>query len=80
MGAGHVGLDLGLVDEHQPARVDQPLDCFPAGAQASDVRPILLLRVEGLFLYVIPLARRNRHSASQLTSTPRSCLSTARIA
>ena len=39
---GHVGLDPGLVDEHQALRVETSLQRAPAAAPASDVVTRLL--------------------------------------
>jgi hypothetical protein len=45
---GHVGLGPGLVDEHQPVRINASLMPPPSCSAADNVRPILLLS-EGAF-------------------------------
>ncbi len=46
---GHVGLDPGLVQKHQPGRVDPALIRLPARAFTRHVRPRLLLGQQGFF-------------------------------
>lgn len=46
----HVGLGPRLVDEDQPRDVERRLICTPVFATLGDVRPVLLARVERLFL------------------------------
>jgi len=53
VGAGHVGGRPGLVDEHQPLRIEVELAVEPGLAASHDVGTILLGRVPGLFLSVI---------------------------
>lgn len=45
----HVGLDPGLVDEHQPARVEPGLEGSPAMAPAGDIGAGLLKREQRFF-------------------------------
>ena len=45
----HIGLDPGLVDEHQTMRVDTSLSCPPSAAVAGDIGPVLLTGVCGFF-------------------------------
>ena len=47
--ARHVGLGPGLVDEHEPGRIDPPLRFAPSLAVARDVRAGLLTRDQRLF-------------------------------
>ena len=49
MGAGHVGLRPGLIDEDETGRIDFRLVPSPPGAAACDVRTILLGREHGFF-------------------------------
>ena len=49
MPAGHVGLDPGLVDEHQALGVKPALMRLPPGPAASDVDAILLAGVQSFF-------------------------------
>lgn len=72
MGARHVRLGPGLVDEDHPLGVYPALDPVPAIAAADDIGPVLLFGEERLFLNVLPQRFRNRHSVSQQTTTPRS--------
>ena len=54
MTAGHVGRRPCLVDEDEPRRVEVELAIEPVLARTQDVGAILLDRVAGLFLRVIP--------------------------
>lgn len=54
MAARHVGRRPGLLDEHQPLGVEVELAIEPVLARTQDVGAILLDRVPGLFLRVIP--------------------------
>jgi hypothetical protein len=54
MGPGHVGRRPGLVDEDQALRIEVELAVEPGLAPAQDVRAVLLTRVAGLFLRLIP--------------------------
>ena len=47
--AGHIGLDPGLVDEHQALGVKPALMGLPSGAPAGDVDAILLASVQAFF-------------------------------
>ena len=58
----HVGLGPGLVDEHQPGRVDPALVFRPLRPPARDVRAVLLGRDQRLFLCVSPSACTNSHT------------------
>ena len=49
MGAGHVRLGPGLVDEHQPRRVDAPLMVAPSLALARNIGSMLLGGAQALF-------------------------------
>ena len=46
---GHVGLGPGLIDEHQPARIDAVLVLLPPRPPTGDVRPILLAGEQAFF-------------------------------
>ena len=52
--ARHIGLGRRLVDEDEPGRVERSLAAFPAPAGLGDIGPVLLGRMERLFLYVSP--------------------------
>jgi hypothetical protein len=54
MAAGHVGGGPGLIDEDQTLRIEVELVVEPAPPLPQDVGPVLLDRVPGLFLRVIP--------------------------
>ena len=45
----HVGLDPGLVEKDQPARIDLRLMLLPASPSTRDVRPVLLTRPQRFF-------------------------------
>jgi len=62
VGAGHVGLRPGLVDEDQPLRVEVGLALEPGLAPLQDIGAILLAGVRGLFLRVIRWRAKNRCS------------------
>lgn len=47
--AGHLGRGAGLVDEHQPFRVEIKLPVKPGLARGSDVGPVALAGVGGFF-------------------------------
>ena len=49
VGAGHVGLGPGLVDEHQALGLQVDLAVEPLLASGQDVRSVLFRRVGGLF-------------------------------
>ena len=49
VGAGHVGLGLGLVDEDQAARINPVLVSLPSRPLAGHVRSVLLGCVQALF-------------------------------
>ncbi|KTR81619.1 hypothetical protein NS277_16405 [Novosphingobium barchaimii] len=52
--AGHVGGGPGLVDEHEAFGFEVDLAVEPVPALPQDVGTVLLDRVAGLFLRVIP--------------------------
>jgi hypothetical protein len=58
MGAGHVGLGPGLVDEDQARRIKPLLPPFPALALPGHVRPILLGCVQYLQLHALDPTRK----------------------
>ena len=54
MAAGHVGRSPGLIDEHEPLGIEVELAFEPVMPLPQDVGTVLLDRVAGLFLRVIP--------------------------
>lgn len=72
MGACHVRLGPGFINEDQPGRIDAILIFAPLGASAAYVRAVLLARVERLFLSVIPSRRKKRLIMEVSAFTPRS--------
>ncbi len=62
MGARHVRARPGLVDEHQPVRVEVDLAIEPGLPPLQDVGALLLGGMGGLFLRVQPRRWKNRHS------------------
>ena len=62
MGAGHVGLGPGLIDEDEPGRLEVGLAVEPGLAPLQDVRAVLLAGVRRLFLRVIRRRAKNRSS------------------
>src|SRR5215217_2848442 len=67
---GHVGGGPGLVDEHQPRRVEIQLALEPRLAPPADVGAVLLGRVRRLVLREILCRRQKRQSALTLTWAP----------
>jgi len=61
--AGHVRRSPGLVDEHQLPGIEIGLRREPGTALAQDVGPVLLDRVSGLFLRVMPWRWKKRDRA-----------------
>lgn len=59
--AGHLGAGPGLVDEHQPGRIEFELVLEPGLSALQDVWAILLRGVGCLFLRVIWWRAKNRH-------------------
>ena len=70
--AGHVGRRPGLVDEHEPRRIKVELAVEPCLALIQDVGAVLLNRVPGLFLRVIPWRAKKRCNVEIATVTPAS--------
>jgi hypothetical protein len=62
MGAGHVRLGPGFVDEDQALWIEIELPLEPFAALAQDIRAVLLGRMCGLFFRVIPWRRKKRCS------------------
>jgi hypothetical protein len=60
MAAGHVGCGPRLVDEHEPLWLQVELAVGPRAALPQDVGPVLLDRVAGLFLRVMPWRAKKR--------------------
>lgn len=71
MPAGHVGRGPGFVDEDQRVGIEVELSLEPFLATLQDVGAVLLARVAGLFLRVIPCRAKKRHSVAMLTLAPR---------
>ena len=46
---GHLGREAGLIDEHQPGRVEIELPLKPRLTRGADIDPVLLGRVSGFF-------------------------------
>ena len=46
---GHLGREAGLINEHQPGRVEIELILKPRLTRGADVGPVLLGRVRGFF-------------------------------
>src|ERR1700741_2064526 len=68
--AGHVGRRPGLVDEDQARRIEVELAIEPGPALPQDGGPILLDRVPGLFLRVMPWRTKKRWSVEFATTSP----------
>jgi len=58
--AGHVGCRPRFVDEDEALRVEIQLSLEPGMALLQDVGAVLLKRVAGLFLRVMPWRAKNR--------------------
>ena len=72
MTAGHVGGGPGLIDEDETLGFEIDLSVEPALALPQDVGAVLLDRVAGLFLRVIPCRTKNRCTVPIPTGAPRS--------
>lgn len=72
VGAGHVRARPGLVDEHEPFRVEIRLAVEPGLPARQDVRALLFAGVRGLFLRVQPRRWKNRHNVPYPKGSPRS--------
>ncbi len=59
--AGHVGRGPGLGDEHEALGFQIELAVEPGPTLVQDVGAVLLDRVPGLFLRVMPRRSKNRH-------------------
>ena len=70
MRPGHVGRGPGLVDEHQAFGIEVELAVEPVPASLQDVGAVLLGRMRGLFLSVIPCRSKNRQSVAMPALTP----------
>ena len=58
VGPRHIGFRPGLINEHQALGVYVPLEREPAGAASGNIRTVLLLGEECLFLNVLPMRLR----------------------
>jgi len=56
--ARHVGLRAGLVNKHQPGRIQSALQAAPPPPFTGYVRTILLAGPQCLFLYVSPISSK----------------------
>jgi hypothetical protein len=72
MAAGHVGGGPSLVDEDEALGFEVDLAIEPVLALSQDVGTVLLDRVPGLFLRVIPLRTKNRCTVPIPAVVPRS--------
>jgi hypothetical protein len=72
MAPRHVRRCPGFVDEDQLVGVEIKLALEPFLTLLQDVGAILLGRMAGLFLRVIPWRAKKRHKVAMLTLTPRS--------
>jgi hypothetical protein len=70
VGPGQAGVDAGLVEEDEPARVDPGQLGAPCRARPGDILPVLLGGPERLFFRTRPSALRARHTAEGLRRTP----------
>ena len=70
VGAGHAGVDAGLVDEHEATGVDPGQLGAPHPPRLGHVLPVLLGGPDRLFFRTRPSAFSARHSAEGLRRTP----------
>jgi hypothetical protein len=70
----HVRLGRRLVEEDQPGRIDPALAASPAPARFGNIGPVLLGRMECLFLYVSPILARTQWIAATVYASPSRCL------
>lgn len=75
MGARHVGLGPGLIDEDQARWIDPALMLAPLRSATAYVRAVPLARDQRLFLNVIPSRRKKRLSIEVSAFTERSAAS-----
>ena len=66
----HLGARPGLVDENQPRGLEVVLAVEPGAAPGEDVGAVLLGRVAGLFLRVIPCRLKKRERDEIDTVSP----------
>lgn len=66
----HVRRCPGLIDEDELLGIEIELTVEPFLAPLQDVGAVLLGRVRGLFLRVIPRRAKNRHIVPSATSVP----------
>ena len=71
VGARHVGLGPGLVDEDEAGRIDASLVALPPARAAAPRQADPARWRRRFFLKLIPSRRRKRQSVSQATTTPR---------
>ena len=71
MGARHIRRRPGLIDEHEPFRIEVRLRLEPVAALLQDVRAVLLDRVPGLFFRVTPWRWKNRDRLDVDVAMPR---------
>lgn len=74
-----VGFGGRLVDEDQPRRVERALAPLPAPSGAGHIRPVLLSRMERLFLYVSPSRLTTQWTAATVQSNSKRAFISARV-
>jgi hypothetical protein len=77
--ARHVRFGGRLVDEDKPGRVEPALAPLPATPRLGDVGPVLLGRMERLFLYVSPSLDNTQWIAPTVQSNPSRCLISSKV-
>ncbi len=68
-----------FVDEDEPGRLERALAAFPAPSRLGDVGPVLLGRMERLFLYVSPSRHSTQWIAPIVQSKPSRCLISSKV-
>jgi hypothetical protein len=77
--AGQVCFGRRFVDEDKPRRLERALAAFPVAAGLGDVGPVLLGRVERLFLYVSPSLPSTQWIAPIVQPKPNRCLISSKV-
>ena len=75
VGACHVGLGPGLVDEDEARGIKPALILLPLCPPPRDVRAILLAGVQAVFLKLMPSCSKKCQTAKWLTLIPRAASS-----
>src|SRR5215475_3869245 len=68
--AGHVGRSPGLIDEDEALGIKRGLAVEPILPPRHDIWPVLLTRVRGLFLRVMPCLTRKRRMVPSPNTSP----------